>query len=106
MAVLYVFLFKSATSGDNKTWNTSPSANANQVRLVSTSLFSGMRNLFLLLLFHVFTSGGHYKQLNTILTKILTLTRFFSWELMLRPVAQLYGQGLFSLLQIVILHSS
>jgi len=30
----------------------------------------------LLLLVHIFITGGHYKQLNTISTKILTHTKF------------------------------
>jgi len=50
--------------------------NANQMKLVSTLLFSEMRNLLLLLLVHIFTTGWHYKQLNTISTKILTHTKF------------------------------
>ena len=72
-------LLKSATSGDNKTWNNSISTDANQMKLVSTPLFSGMRNLFLLLLVHIFTTGGNYKQLNTISTKILT-HKFLDWK--------------------------
>jgi len=48
---------------------------------VSAPLFSGMRNLFLLLLVHIFTTGRHYEQSNTILTKILTHTKFLDWKL-------------------------
>jgi len=51
------------------------------MKLVSTPLFSGMRNLFLLLFVHIFTTGGHYDQSNTILTKILTHTKFLDWKL-------------------------
>jgi len=69
-------LLESATSGNEKTWNISLSTDANQMKLVFTPLFSGMRNLFLLLLVHIFITGGHYKQLNTISTKILTHTKF------------------------------
>jgi len=46
------------------------------MKLVSSPVFSGMKNLFLLLLVHIFTTGGHYQQLNTILTKIVTHTNF------------------------------
>jgi len=74
-------LLMSTTSGDNKTWNISLSTNANQMKLVSTPLFSGLRNLFLLLFVHIFTTGGHYDQLNTILPKILTNTKFLDWKL-------------------------
>jgi len=70
-------LLKSATSGDKQTWNISLSTNANQNEIDAyPPLFSGMRNLFLLLLAHIFITGGHYKQLNTISTKILTHTWF------------------------------
>ena len=65
-------LLKSATSGDNKTWNISISTDANQMKLVSTPLFSGMRKSFLMLLVQNFTTIENYEQLNT----ILTLTKF------------------------------
>jgi len=70
-------LLRSATSGDNKTWNISISTDANQMKLVSTPLFSGMRNSFLLLLVQNFTTRGNYEQLNT----ILTLTKFLDKKL-------------------------
>jgi len=69
-------LLKSATSGDNKTWNISISTDANQMKLVSPP-FSGMRNSFLLLLVQTFTTRRHYKQLDT----ILTLTKFLDKKL-------------------------
>jgi len=50
------------------------------MKLVSTPLFSGMRKLCLLLLVHIFTTGGHYEQSNTILTKVLTHTKFLDWK--------------------------
>jgi len=42
-------LLKSTTSGDKKTWIVSLCTNANQMKLVTTFLFSG-KNLLLLLL--------------------------------------------------------
>jgi len=51
-------LLKSATSGYKNTWNISLSTNANQMKLVSTPLFSGMKNLFSLLLVHILPLEG------------------------------------------------
>ena len=88
-------LLKSATSGDNKTWNISVSTDANQMKLVSTPPFSGMRNSFLLLLVQTFTTRRHYKQLNT----ILTLTKFLDKNQ--QPVGLFQVFALFPFVQIV-----